>query len=57
METCKHIFLLKLKEKISSFNFDPEELQEAVGFKIKDLPANPEEYRAPRLSKFLKEYF
>ncbi len=57
METCKHIFLLKLKEKISSFNFDPEELQEAVRFKIKDLPANPEEYRAPRLSKFLKEYF
>jgi len=54
--TCKHIYILKMKEKIENFSFQDTEISDCFWIKLSDIPQDIKEYRNWWVYYTLRDY-
>lgn len=54
--TCKHIYVLNLKNKFDKFNFNDTEISKCFWVKLDEIPNNVELYRKPWVYSVIQDY-
>lgn len=54
--TCKHIYVLSMKEKIEKFSFEDSEISDCFWMKLSDIPTDLEAYRNGWVYYTLRDY-
>ncbi len=54
--TCKHIYILNMKEKVEKFSFEDSEISDCLWMRLSDIPTNLEAYRNSWVYYTLRDY-